>query len=129
MQAHDRKTAIYCRVASADQLSLEAQKDRLCGYAAENGYDNLDFYMDNGYSGLNYDRPAFSRLEADIQAGLIEAVIIRDVTRIGRNVFDTVQWIERLRMKGIALISADLSVGENYLHNAGCFRNGIKERD
>jgi len=129
MQARDRKTAMYCRVARADQLSLEAQKDRLCGYAAENGYDNLDFYMDNGYSGLNYDRPAFSRLEADIQAGLIEAVIIRDVTRIGRNVFDTVQWIERLRMKGIALISADLSVGENYLHNAGCFRNGIKERD
>ena len=129
MQARDRKTAMYCRVARADQLSLEAQKDRLCGYAAENGYDNLDFYMDNGYSGLNYDRPAFSRLEADIQAGLIEAVIIRDVTRIGRNVFDTVQWIERLRMKGIALISADLSVGENYLQNVGCFRNGIKERD
>jgi len=129
MQAHDKKTAIYCRVASADQLSLEAQKDRLCRYAAESGYDNLDFYMDNGYSGLNYDRPAFSRLEADIQAGLIKAVIIRDITRIGRNIFGTVQWIERLRMKGIALISADLSVGENYLHNAGCFRNGIKERD
>ena len=129
MQAHNKKSAIYCRVASADQLSMEAQKDRLCQYAVENGYDNLDFYIDNGYSGLNYDRPAFSRLEADIQAGLIEAVIIRDVTRISRNVFDTVQWIERLRMKGIALISADLSIGENYLQNVGCFRNGIKERD
>lgn len=128
MQAREKKTAIYCRVASADQLSLDIQKDRLCGYAADNGYDNLVLYMDNGFSGLNYDRPAFSRLEADIQAGIIEAVIVRDVTRIGRNILATEQWIERLRDKGIALISADLSYYENYLLNAGSFRNGIKER-
>lgn len=125
MQAREKKTAIYCRVASADQLSLETQKDRLCGYAADNGYDNIDFYMDNGYSGLNYDRPAFSRLEADIQAGIVEAVIVRDVTRIGRNILDTVQWIERLRDKGIAFISADLSFNDNFLLNVGCFRKDI----
>ena len=51
------RMAIYCRVGNIDQLSLESQKEYLCRYANEKGYDNLEFYTDSGLSGLNYSRP------------------------------------------------------------------------
>lgn len=115
MQPHEKKTAIYCRVAHADQLSLDAQKEYLRRYAKDNGYCNFEFYLDNGYSGISYDRPALSRLEDDIRAGFVEAVIVRDQSRIGRNVFITAQWIDRVISGGIALVAADCSINENIL--------------
>ena len=123
MEKKEKRVAIYCRVATVDQLSLEAQKDQLCIYAKEHGYDSLNYYMDNGYSGLNYNRPALSRLEADIQAGRIGAVIVRNVDRIGRNIFETAYWIEQLRKKGIAFVAVDMIFNENILQNLGCLNN------
>jgi len=87
---------------------METQKDQLLKYAKEHGYDSFDFYMDNGYSGLNYDRPAFLRLEADIQAGSIGTVIVRNVDRFGRNIFENTYWVEQLRKNGITFIAADI---------------------
>lgn len=57
MEQKQYRVAIYCRVASADQLSMDAQKDYLRGYAAEIGFNCPNFYMDNGFSGLNYHVP------------------------------------------------------------------------
>lgn len=116
-------------MATVDQLSLEAQKDQLCIYAKEHGYDSLNYYMDNGYSGLNYDRPALLRLEADIQAGRIGAVIVRNVDRIGRNIFETAHWIEQLRKKGIPFIAADMTFNESSLQNLRCLLKKPKEYD
>lgn len=110
-------------------MSLEAQKDQLCIYAKGHGCDSLDYYMDNGYSGLNYDRPAFSRLEADIQAGRVGAVIVRNVDRIGRNTFETAHWIEQLRKKGIPFIATDMTFNESSLQNLGCLLKKPKEYD
>ena len=129
MEKKEIRVAIYCRVATADQLSLEAQKEYLRGYAKEHGYDRIGYYMDNGYSGLNYDRPAFSRLEADIQAGRVGAVIVRNVDRIGRNVLETTHWIEQLRKKGVAFLTTDSSFNENSLQNLGCLLKNPKEYD
>lgn len=108
-------------------MSLESQKEYLRRYAHEHGYDNLDFYLDNGYSSLNYDRPAFSKLEADIQAGRVGAVIVRNVDRVGRNIFETAYWIEQIRKKGIAFVAADVTFNENILQNLGCLSKNIKE--
>lgn len=127
MEQKQYRVAVYCRVASADQLSIDAQKNYLRGYAAEIGFICSDFYMDNGFSGLNYNRPAFSRLEADMRAGLLDAVIVRNQTRIGRNVFENDRWINRLRSNGIAYIEADLPFGENYLQNRYCIAKWLKE--
>lgn len=90
MEQKALRVAVYCRVETADQLALEAQKETLSRYAEHLGHDQLSFYLDNGWSGLNFERPAFSRLEADIQAGLVRTVIVRSIDRIGRNSFDVI---------------------------------------
>jgi len=78
---------------------------------------------------LNYDRPAFSRLEADIQAGHVGAVIVRNMDRIGRDIFETTHWIEQLRKKGIQFLTTDLSSNESLLLNLDFLRKSIKEYD
>ncbi len=103
------KVAVYCRVATADQLALETQKEALVRYATHLGYDQPVFYLDNGYSGLNIDRPDFLRLDADIQAGHIGAVIVCNIDRIGRNAFEVMTWINRLQKKGVKFFPMDLA--------------------
>jgi DNA invertase Pin-like site-specific DNA recombinase len=79
------KVALYCRVAHMDESSIDSQKQKLCAFAETQGFDNFEFYIDNGESGLDFKRPAFFRLEADIQAGKIGKVISLDISRIGRD--------------------------------------------
>ena len=124
------KVALYCRVASADQLSLDTQCNRLSSYAIGQGFesDTLQVYADNGFSGLNFDRPAFSQMEQDIKAGIIGAVIVRDISRIGRNSFDVLGWVKQLRDQHIAFVSWEMPFSENYLSNRGCFKKLIDER-
>ena len=107
------KTAIYCRVANEDDSAIATQEDRLRIYAQENGYGNVTIYSDNGASGLDFNRPALSKLEADIQAGWIDALIVRDISRIGRNCFETENWIADLRKKGVKLLTVDGVYDEN----------------
>lgn len=106
------RAAIYCRVASADPLRLERQEQALRLFALENGYADPVSYLDNGYSGLRFDRPAFSRLNADIQAGNIQAVLVKSVDRIGRGFIDVGNWIDGLEKKGVAFITADYPLNE-----------------
>lgn len=135
MQDKKYRVAVYCRVANADQLStdpqaIEQQRDCLIRYAADNGFDieALNIYMDNGYNGLNFGRPAFAQMEADIQAGRVGAVIVKDISRIGRNYIDVVCWLDKLRAKKVAFIESNLSFGENYLRNRGFLKKFIDER-
>lgn len=123
------RVALYCRVASADQLALEMQRDSLVSYAVDSGFekDTFKIYTDNGYSGLNFDRPAFSEMERDIGAGIIGAVIVLDISRIGRTL-EMWKWIARLRDKRIAFVSSDMPFNEVFFHNRYCFDNLIKER-
>jgi DNA invertase Pin-like site-specific DNA recombinase len=117
---HYKGVAIYIRVASEDQSRMDEQEKRLREFARENGYGNLQAYADNGYSGLNFDRPAFAKLEAGIQAGNVGAVIVRDISRISRDYLAAERWANRLANSGTALIEADeprLLCQENFLEN------------
>ena len=83
-------TALYCRLSSDDDLegdsnSIKNQKLLLSEYAKENKFRNIRFYIDDGYSGSNFERPAFKRLLNDIENGEISTVIVKDMSRLGRD--------------------------------------------
>ena len=101
----NKQNALYVRVAHADDYAEKVQENGLKAYAKENGYTKLKMYTDNGTSGLSLDRPAFNKLQADIESGLIETVIVKNFTRIGRNIHEVGQWIEKTTKKGIKVIS------------------------
>ncbi|MBQ9264418.1 MAG: recombinase family protein, partial [Clostridia bacterium] len=83
-------TALYCRLSQEDErlgesLSIEHQKEILLQYAKEHHYPNLTFFVDDGYSGTNFERPAFKRLLAEIEAGHVGILLTKDLSRLGRN--------------------------------------------
>lgn len=120
MSKREYRVALYCRVAREDQLSLEQQEETLQAYARENGYSNLAGYLDNGYSGLDFNRPALAALNKDIREGKISAVIVRNESRIGRNLFEVDNWIEGLEKRGVAFITTDYPYAPD-------FRRGVNQ--
>ena len=102
------RVALYCRVASADQMAMDAQEATLRCYASEHGYDVKVCCTDNGFSGLRLDnRPGFAELNAAIAAGEIDAVLVRNETRIGRNFPQVDGWIDGLKERGVQFITSD----------------------
>ena len=99
------KVAIYCRVASESQYAVDSQKAELTRYALSLGYDNLAYYEDNGASGLTLDRSGFKQMDSDIQSGRIGAVLVKNISRIGRKPLQTTHWIDCIIDKGIPFIS------------------------
>lgn len=86
----DEITALYCRLSRDDDLdgdsnSIINQKRILEDYAKRNGFHNCKFYVDDGYSGTNFNRPDFQRMLKDIESGLVGTVIVKDMSRFGRN--------------------------------------------
>ncbi len=95
----DKITALYCRLSKDDgtnneSMSIGTQKTMLKEYAKRNGFLNCQFYVDDGYSGTNYDRPAFQQLIEDIRNGEISTLITKDLSRLGRNYLETGTYIE-----------------------------------
>ena len=83
-------TALYCRLSCDDDLqgdsnSIRNQKMLLKQYADEHRLRNVRFYVDDGYSGSNFDRPDFQRMIRDIDEGKVSAVIVKDMSRFGRD--------------------------------------------
>ena len=84
-------TALYCRLSKDDGFSdresssIENQREMLTRYCSEHGMKVYDCYVDDGYSGTNFDRPAFKRMIADIESGHINCVLTKDQSRLGRN--------------------------------------------
>ena len=83
-------TALYPRLSHEDELqgesnSISNQKRILETYAKQNGFSNLRWYTDDGYSGANFQRPGFQAMLADIEAGKVGTVIVKDLSRLGRN--------------------------------------------
>ena len=96
---NDKITALYCRLSKDDgtnneSMSIGTQKTMLKEYAKRNGFLNCQFYVDDGYSGTNYDRPAFQQLIEDIRNGEISTLITKDLSRLGRNYLETGTYIE-----------------------------------
>ena len=94
------ETAIYCRLSLDDGSlgksgSIQTQKMMLEKYCRDNNFTIKEVYIDDGYSGLNFDRPAFKRLIADIESGKINLVITKDLSRLGRDYLQTGYYTEQ----------------------------------
>ena len=99
MKSTDKITALYCRLSQDDMLAGESnsitnQKSILLKYAKENGFTNPQFYADDGFSGTNFDRPDFQRMKADIEDGKVSTVIVKDLSRLGREYLQTGYYTE-----------------------------------
>lgn len=85
--APNEPTALYARLSvddanDGDSNSIVHQKEMLERYCKDNGYTNYKFYVDDGFSGTNFDRPDFKRMIADVEAGKIKRVIVKDYCAI-----------------------------------------------
>ena len=90
MNKPDSITALYCRLSQEDALdgdsnSIINQKKILKKYAEDNNMPNLKFYIDDGWSGTNFERPSFQEMINDIENGKVSTVIIKDMSRLGRD--------------------------------------------
>ena len=101
------KTAIYCRMASADDERLSWQKEALLKYADCNGYTDCVCYGDNGFNGLSLDRPGMQSLISDIQNGLVGTVIVANLSRIARDYPVMAEWLNILKEYGVTLVSVN----------------------
>ena len=87
---NDFITALYCRFSRDDELqgdsnSIKNQKAILQKYAVDNGFGNIQFFVDDGYSGTTFDRPDWQRLSGMIDEGQIGTLIVKDMSRLGRD--------------------------------------------
>ena len=94
LQTESKITALYERLSRdddqvGDSNSIVNQKKYLEGYAQQRGYTNIQHYTDDGWSGGNFERPAWKQLVADIEAGKVAHVIVKDMSRIGRDYLQT----------------------------------------
>ena len=86
----EKITALYCRLSRDDELqgdsnSIINQKAILKKYADDNGFTNTQFFVDDGYSGTNFERPDFQRLMALVDEGAVGIIIVKDMSRLGRD--------------------------------------------
>ena len=92
-------TAFYCRLSrdddtEGDSNSIQHQKQILEKYAKDHNITNYKFYVDDGYSGTNFNRPGFQEMLADIEAGYVDCVIVKDMSRFGRNYLEVGMYTE-----------------------------------
>lgn len=112
--------ALYERLSHDDELqgesySIQNQKLLLESYATEHGLFNFRHFFDDGISGTRFDRPAFLQMMGMVKNGEIGTIIVKDMSRLGRDYLVVGQIQEMLRQKGIRLIS----VNDNFDSNAG----------
>ena len=98
-QVYEKITALYCRISLDDggdneSMSISNQKLMLRDFAEKHGMFQYEYYVDDGYTGRNFNRPAFQRMIADIEAGKIGCVITKDLSRLGRNYIEAGSYIE-----------------------------------
>ena len=86
----DKITALYCRLSRDDELAGESnsitnQKSILSKYAQDNNFQNIKFFVDDGYSGTTFTRPAFMEMMELAENGQVGTIIVKDHSRLGRN--------------------------------------------
>ena len=97
----NRDAGIYCRLSNDDErmgesVSIEKQKLFLQKYVKEQGWNEVEVYCDDGYSGVNFERPAVKRMIEDAKAGRINIIIVKDLSRFGRNYIEIGQYTDYL---------------------------------
>ncbi len=128
------RAAIYCRLSKEDEAlgesaSVENQKGMLLDFCQRNGWEVVAVFADDGYTGLNQDRPDFQKLLKACDDGLVNMVVVKDLSRLGRNHVQTSQMVEDYFPKhGIRFVAMNDNVdtvqGENEIAS---FKNIINE--
>ena len=126
-------TAIYTRLSRDDELqgesnSISNQKEMIEEYANKNYFRNIKYYSDDGYSGTRWDRPDLIKLEEDIKSNTISTIIVKDMSRIGRDHLRVGLFLEKLKEHSIRFIA----INDNFDSNNGedmflPFKNIINE--
>ncbi len=94
------RVAIYIRLSREDEKegvseSVTNQKTLLVKYVKEHGFKIADIYIDDGYTGTNFNRPAFKKMIQDIEAVKVDMVITKDLSRLGRDYIGTGEYVEK----------------------------------
>ena len=89
--------ACYCRLSRDDEndgtsVSIETQRKVLEDYCRSNFYEVYNFYCDDGYTGTNFDRPAFKQMMSDASDGAVNMIVVKDLSRFGRNYIEVGGW-------------------------------------
>ena len=107
---NEKITPLYERLSRDDELqgesnSISHQKQMLEDYARRNGLPNPTHFTDDGVSGTRFDRPGFLAMMEEVEAGRVEAIVIKDMSRLGRDYLKVGQVMEILRQRGVRLIA------------------------
>ena len=111
-QQQHYKAALYCRLSVDDgslggSVSIETQKVLLEQYCKDHSITDYTFYCDDGCSGTNFARPSFQKMYSDIQSGKINVVIVKDLSRFGRNYVETGMYVQQFTELNVRFIAAD----------------------
>ena len=107
---NEKITPLYERLSRDDELqgesnSIRHQKQMLEEFARRNGLPNPTHFTDDGVSGTRFDRPGFLAMMEEVEAGRVEAIVIKDMSRLGRDYLKVGQVMEILRQRGVRLIA------------------------
>ncbi len=127
-------TALYCRLSrddeySGDSVSIQTQKTLLGQFSKERGFTNCEYFVDDGYSGTNYNRPDFQRMLNLVEDGQVGIIIVKDLSRLGRDYLQTGFYTEVVfpehNVRFIAINdNVDSAIGDNEF---APFKNIINE--
>ena len=127
---------IYCRLSNDDErdgesVSIENQKLLLQNYVRQRGWNEVDVYIDDGYSGTNFNRPGVRRLIEDAKAKRINVILVKDLSRFGRNYIEFGQYTDylfpSLGCRFIALNNGIDTMSDNGSTDVMCFLNLFNE--
>lgn len=107
---NEKITPLYERLSRDDELqgesnSISHQKQMLEEFARRNNLPNPRHFTDDGVSGTRFDRPGFLAMMEEVEAGRVEAIVIKDMSRLGRDYLKVGQVMEILRQRGVRLIA------------------------
>lgn len=132
-----KSVALYCRLSKddgtiSDSSSIQSQKELLTKYAEDHRWNIFDIYVDDGYSGTNFERPGFQRMCRDIEKGKIDIVVTKDLSRLGRNYIKTGLYTEEYfpnhNVRFIALSdNIDTNKADDAAMDFAPFKNVINE--
>ena len=108
----EKITALYARLSRDDALqgesnSISNQRELLSRHARESGYVNIRFFIDDGHSGTTFDRPGWQRLIQEVDDGNVEAILVKDMSRLGRDYLRVGLYMEQFADQGIRLVAVN----------------------
>ena len=119
MSRTSKITALYERLSRDDDLNGESnsitnQKQYLEDYARRNGFTNIRHFTDDGFSGVNFNRPSFQELIKEVEAGNVATIIVKDMSRLGRNYLQVGFYTEVLfPQKDVRFLAINNSIDSN----------------